>query len=44
MSLFVALRSRSISFTKIPEVLAAIGKIWRKNKRQFFIPVKEEKV
>ena len=43
MSLFVALRSRSISIFKLPEVMAAIGKIWRKNKRQFFVPVKEEK-
>ncbi|MFM9943951.1 MAG: site-specific recombinase [Bacteroidia bacterium] len=44
MSMFVALRSRNISITKLPEVVAAIGKIWRKNKRQFFVPVKEERV
>ena len=44
MSLFVALRSRSISITKLPEVISAVGKIWHKNKRQFFVPVKEDKV
>lgn len=41
MSLFVALRSRNISITKIPEVLAAVGQKWRKSKREFFVPVKE---
>lgn len=41
MSLFVALRSRNISITKLPEVLAAVGYKWRKSKREFFVPVKE---
>jgi site-specific recombinase len=41
MSLFVALKSRNISITKIPEVVSAIGKKWRTDKKAFFFPVKE---
>jgi site-specific recombinase len=41
MSMFVALKSRNISISKIPEVMGAIGRKWRTSKREFFVPVKE---
>jgi len=41
MSMFVALKSRNISISKIPEVMVAIGRKWRENKREFFVPVKD---
>ncbi len=42
MSMFVALKSRNISITKIPDVLKAIHQKWRTNKREFFVPKKEK--
>jgi len=41
MSMMVALKSRNISITKIPEVMVAIRAKWRSNKREFFMPVEK---
>ena len=43
MSMFVALKSREISLTKIPDMLSALGKQWKTNKSEFFVPKKENK-
>jgi site-specific recombinase len=40
LSLFVALRSRDISVSQLPEVALAIRRKWKTGKREFFIPVK----